>query len=387
MNPQNSYAQEAFGRHFERPARWIASAPGRVNLIGEHTDYNDGFVLPMAIEARTVIAAAPNGTRRIVLYSEALRETATIDLSERLTADAAGHWTNYIKGVLAGFPRNGVSMRGFDAHIHSEVPLGAGLSSSAALSTAAATLLEAVTGRRLDPIGKVLLCQSAEHSFMGMPCGIMDPFICSMGRKDHALLLDCRSQEPAWIRLDDAGIAFLVINTQVRHELASGEYAARRKSCETAAWVMNVPSLREANPGLLQRRARQMDDNALRCARHVIGEIARTERAAECIRARQWLEFGRLLDASHESLKHDFKVSCAELDAVVAAARAIGPGGGVFGARLTGGGFGGCVVALIDSGRQKEIEGAIAANYFAATGIRATSFVSRPADGAAVIEV
>jgi galactokinase len=379
--------RDAFERYYNRPPRWIASAPGRVNLIGEYTDYNGGFVLPMAIEARTAIAAVPNDGERIMLHSEAMNETTTIDLSQPIAPEMRGRWTNYFRGVLAGFLKTGIKLRGFDALVRSDVPLGAGLSSSAAFETAAASLIEAVAGVTLEPLIKVLLCQKAEHSFAGVPCGIMDPYICNLGRKDQALLLDCRSNEPHWLALDDPTVAVLVINTNVRHQLSKGEYARRRKACEEAARAMNVAYLREANMGLLDMRGRDMDERARRCAKHVIGEIARTERAAQCIRRRDWIEFGRLLDASQDSLKEDFEVSCEELDVVVAAARGIGPAGGVFGARLTGGGFGGCVVALIEAARQPDIERAITAAYLRSTGIKATAFVSRPADGARVIEV
>lgn len=387
VTPLDGETRDAFERYYNRPPRWIASAPGRVNLIGEYTDYNGGFVLPIAIEARTAIAAVPNDSERIVLHSQAMNETTTIDLSQPILPEMRGRWTNYFRGVLAGFLKTGIKPRGFDALVRSEVPLGAGLSSSAAFETAVASLIEAITGVTLEPLIKVLLCQKAEHSFAGVPCGIMDPYICNLGRKDHALLLDCRSNEPNWLALDDPTVAVLVINTNVRHQLSKGEYAVRRKACEEAARAMDVAYLREANMGLLEMRGREMNERARCCARHVIGEIARTERAAQCIRRRDWEQFGRLLDASQDSLKDDFDVSCEELDMVVAAARGIGPEGGVFGARLTGGGFGGCVVALIEAAREAEIERAIAAAYLRSTGIKATSFVSRPADGARVIEV
>jgi galactokinase len=380
-------ARETYQRHFHRPPRWIASAPGRENLIGEYTDYNGGFVLPMAIEARTAIAAAPNGSSRIVLHSQSVGETTTIDLSQPLAPEARGRWTNYVRGVVAGFLKMGLNPQGFDALIRSDVPLGSGLSSSAALETSAATLLEAVTGVTLDPLRKILLCQGAEHSFAGVPCGIMDPYISNLGRDGYAMLLDCRSNEPQWLPLNDPAVAILVINTNVKHQHSKNEYAVRRAACEDAARTLEVASLREASMEMLQRGSADLEERALRCARHVIGEIARTERAAACIRRREWTEFGRLLDASHDSLRDDFQVSCEELDAVVAAARGIGTAGGVYGARLTGGGYGGCVIALIEAAKQSEIERAIDAAYLRAMGIQATFFVSRPASGASVIEL
>ena len=383
-----THARSAFQTNFGHPPRWLASAPGRVNLIGEFTDFNDGFVLPMAIERRTVIAAALNDSPdRVVLRSEATGETMSIDLSEALRPDGKGRWTNYPKGVLAGFLESGLRPRGFDAVIHSTVPIGAGLSSSAALETAMASLLEANTGVALDPVDKILLCQKAEHVFAGVPCGIMDQFISALGRSGQVLLLDCRSKEPTWLPWSDPAVAVLVINTNVKHELSSSGYADRRRSCENAARVMGVPSLREATMEKLRQVSASLDEMSVRCARHVIGEIERTVRAAECIRGGDWVDFGRLMGESHVSLRDDYAVSCFELDTAVAVAQRIGREGGVFGCRMTGGGFGGCAVALIETGAQDAIVREIAAGYLQRTGIEATLFVSRPAEGANVISL
>ena len=379
-------ARAAFQTHFGRSPRWLASAPGRVNLIGEFTDFNDGFVLPMAIERRTVIAAAANeSSDRIVLRSEATGETVCVDLTGALRPDAKGRWANYPKGVLAGFLESGLRPRGFDAVIHSSVPIGAGLSSSAALETAMASLLEAATGVALDPVDKVLLCQKAEHVFAGVPCGIMDQFISALGRAGQVLLLDCRSKEPTWLPWTDPSVAVLIINTNVKHELSSSGYADRRRSCETAARVMGVPSLREATLAKLHQVSGSLDEMSVRCARHVIGEIERTVRAAECIRRSDWVDFGRLMGESHVSLRDDYAVSCFELDTAVEIAQGIGRDGGVFGCRMTGGGFGGCAVALIKTAAQDAIVREIAAAYLQRTRIEASLFVSRPAEGANVV--
>jgi galactokinase len=376
----------AFAAHYGRAPRWIASAPGRLNLIGEHTDYNDGFVLPMAIEFRTAIAAAPNGSSRIVLRSSAASETAVIDLSEPLQPEGPGRWINYPKGVLAGFVAAGHRPRGFDALIASDVPVGAGLSSSAALEAATATLLEGVCGVELDPVRKALLCQDAEHTYAGVPVGIMDPFICILGRRDEVLLLDCRSRETVWLPLEDPEVTVLAINTNVRHRLAESGYAERRRQCEAAARIIGVPSLREADLELLERTA-GLDELTRRRARHVISEIARTAEAARCLQERDWPAFGRLIHSSHESLKSDYGVSSPELDAVVEIARAIGLRGGVFGCRMTGGGFGGCAVALIATRAAEAIMSEIGAQYLRRTGTAATMFVSRPAAGAQLSQV
>jgi galactokinase len=380
-------ARAAFEKRYAQAPRWIASAPGRVNLIGEFTDYNAGFVLPMAIDYRTVIAAVPNLTRRIVIYSEAVGEEAIIDLAHGLAPDPVGRWTNYIKGVLSGFLKIGIPVRGFNALVHSTVPVGGGLSSSAALELATAGLAQALVGATLDPLRTVKLCQNAEHLFAGVPCGIMDQYIGMFGREGQVLLLDCRSLEPTWLPFDDPAVTVLIIDTCVKHELAKGQYSIRRLACEEAARAMGAPTLREGDLALLDRHAPGMSEAAMRCARHVISEITRTELAASCIRDRDWTAFGGLLNASHESLKTDFNVSSPELDTVVEAAQSLGPKGGVYGARMTGGGFGGCVVALIETHQRSAIEAHIAEVYRQRHGIEARFFTSHAAGGVSVLEV
>jgi galactokinase len=367
----------------------MAAAPGRVNVIGEHTDYNDGFVLPMAIERYTVIAAAPSAgaAPRVQLRSTGTEgEPVVIDLSKPMQPFAKGAWANYPAGVLAGFLARGITPGGFDALIHSTVPLGSGLSSSAALEVATATLLEAMTGRTLDPVEKALLCQHAEHEYAGVPCGIMDQFISVMGRKDHLLLLDCRSRRTELVPMSDPSVALLVTNTNVKHELGSGEYAKRRAECEAAAKALGVSSLRDATGAALEQAKDRMEDVVFRRARHIIGEIGRTTQAAQAIRDSRWAEVGRLMYASHESLRDDYEVSCAELDAVVEIARDIGPKGGVHGCRMTGGGFGGCTVALVRTDAVAAITKRISGDYQRKTGIEAALFVSRPATGATVLK-
>ena len=377
-----------FKKAYGRPPRWIVAAPGRVNIIGEHTDYNDGFVLPMAIERYTVIAAdrPAKDTKQIQLRSTHGGQPTTIDLAQPLKPFPTGNWANYPVGVIAGFLARGQNPGGFDALIHSNVPLGGGLSSSAALEVATATLLEIITGKKLDPVEKALLCQKAEHDYAGMPCGIMDQFISVMGRENHVLLLDCRSRKPELVPMTDASVAVLIINTNVKHELTGSEYPARRKQCETAAKILGVPSLRDATPEALELAKGRMDEVVFRRARHVIGEIERTVHAAEGVRASNWPAVGQLMYASHASLRDDYEVSCKELDIVVDIAKSIGLKGGMIGCRMTGGGFGGCAVALVKSDAVEAISQKIAADYKKKTGIEATIFVSHPAAGATVIK-
>jgi galactokinase len=375
-----------FARTFGHEPTWIAAAPGRVNIIGEHTDYNDGFVFPMAIERYTVIAAAPNNLPKITLRSALGQGAAAIDLGQPLKPAPKGAWSNYPVGVIAGFIARKLVPAGFDALINSTVPLGGGLSSSASLEVATATLVEAVLGTRLDPVEKALLCQKAEHEYAGMPCGIMDQFISTLGQKDHVLLLDCRSRRTELVPFTDPGMAILITNTNVKHELTGSEYPTRRRQCEAAATALGVPSLRDASEDLLERCRAGMDEVVFRRARHVIGEIARTPLAAAAIRQGDWAQAGKAMYASHASLRDDYDVSCPELDTVVDIARSIGPSGGVFGCRMTGGGFGGCTVALVKTDAVDAVMATLGREYKAATGISPTMFVSRPAQGASILK-
>jgi len=378
---------QRFEENYGRPPRWIVAAPGRVNVIGEHTDYNDGFVLPMAIDHYAVMAAdhPADGGNVIQIRDASGAEPVLIDLSVPVLPGLP-KWGNYPRGVIAGFLHRGVALAGLDVLLHSTVPLGGGLSSSAALEVATATLLEIVTGRKFDPVEKALLCQKAEHEFARVPCGIMDQFISVMGRADHLLLLDCRSRKTELVPMDDPAVSLLIINTNVKHELTGGGYAQRRRQCELAAKILGVPALRDATAETLESAKGKMDEVVFRRARHVIGEIERTIHAAEGVRAANWAAVGQLMYASHDSLRDDYEVSCKELDVVVEIAEGIGAKGGMYGCRMTGGGFGGCAVALVKTELVEAISEKIAADYKKRTRIEATIFVSRPAAGATVIK-
>ena len=362
---------------------WIASAPGRVNLIGEHVDYCDGYVLPMGVERRCVIAAAPGPEGVARIKSLTLGESVEIELGVR-PAPAQG-WQNYVRGVLAGFHSLGNKVPGFRAVVYSDVPLGCGLSSSAAIEVATATLLEAILGRVLDPLEKSELCQRAEHEYAGVPCGLMDQYASVNARRDHLLLLDCRSRQGRQVPFVAPDLEILIINTNVERRLVDGEYARRRSQCEAAATVIGVSSLRDATAAMLEAARGAMDVLAHRRGRHVIGEIARTESAAEAVAAGDWTRMGRLMYASHDSLRDDFEVSCPELDAVVEIAREIGPDGGVYGCRMTGAGFGGAAVALVRTDEARAIERQIREAYLRRTGLDPHIFASRPAQGATIL--
>jgi len=374
-----------FKQRFGRAPRWLVAAPGRVNLIGEHTDYNDGFVLPMGIDRYTVIAASPNNTHQINLHSATTNSAAIIDLNGPVERGQP-EWANYSRGVIAGVQRLGWQLSGCDALVDSNVPLGGGLSSSAALEVATATLLEASADRALDPVEKALLCQRAEHEFAGVPCGIMDQFTSVLAKENHLLLLDCRSRSTELVPLTDPSISVLIINTNVRHELTGGEYAQRRAQCEAAARALSVPALRDATMANLEAARPRLDPITFRRARHVITEIERTLQAARAIRASDWPTAGRLMYASHASLRDDFEVSCPELDLVVELAQSIGETGGVIGCRMTGGGFGGCTVGLVKTDSIARISESVSKKYHERTGIEPTLFVSRPAGGAVILK-
>jgi galactokinase len=378
---------QQFVKNYGRPPRWVVAAPGRVNVIGEHTDYNDGFVLPMAIEHYAVIAAdrSTDGKTVIQIRDASGVEPTLVDLSAPIQPGLP-KWGNYPRGVIAGFLERGINPGGLDVLLNSTVPLGGGLSSSAALEVSTATLIETVTGKKIDPVAKALLCQKAENEFAGVPCGMMDQFVSVIGRQNHLLLLDCRSLKTELVPMSDAAVSLMIINTNVKHELVAGGYGERRAQCELAAKILGIPALRDATAETLERAKDKMDGVVFRRARHVIGEIERTVYAAEGVRASNWPTVGQLMYASHASLRDDYEVSCKELDVVVEIAEDIGSKGGIYGCRMTGGGFGGCAVALVKTELVETISKQIAADYKKKTKIVATIFVSRPAAGATVIK-
>jgi galactokinase len=361
-----------------------AAAPGRVNLIGEHIDYCDGFVLPFAIDRYIVMAAALNGTNEARVATALGGEPAILPLNVKQEVTAP-KWANYLRGVFQGFQDRGHHLPGFDAYILSSVPGGAGLSSSAALECCVATLLEGLLDTVLDTKEKALLCQKAEHDFAGVPCGIMDQFASAFGKANRLILIDCQTGEPELVPFENPDLTVLIANTMVHHELSDGGYAARRKNTEDGLAVICKKSWRDATLADVETNWDAMGDPVNRRARHVVGEIARTIAAAEALAKNDFEALGPLMAASHDSLRDDFEVSCKELDLMVDIARAIGRNGGVIGARMTGGGFGGSTVTLCESGKATEIAATLAEKYREATGITAQIFASRPSQGAHVL--
>ena len=380
-----------FESQFKRQARWVAAAPGRVNLIGEHTDYNGGFVFPLAIERNMVLAADERGgttdcNAEITVYSENLGDTQTLKILNN-TIEKTGEWTDYIAGIFVGFLNLGVQFKSIDIALAGDLPMGGGLSSSAALEVSVATLLEAITGKTLSPIEKVLLCQKAEHDYPGVPCGIMDQFASVNGKKDHLLLLDCDSQQAEAVPFMSDKYTILIVDSNVKHSLASGEYGKRRAECEAATEILNVSTLRQASMVQLEDNASKMNPIVFRRARHVINEIERTEQAAVAMKVGDWATVGELMLASHDSLRDDYEVSCIELDILVELMMELGGSKGVVGTRMTGGGFGGCTVSVVPTSEVDDLIAGVSQRYTEKTGIEPTIFTTRPAEGARMIKL
>ena len=388
-----SEAQAAFAEKYDRPAKWITVAPGRVNIIGEHTDYNEGFVFPMAIERYILIAAAPAveadglAPETARFFSLANGESVDVKIEGEILPEEKPVWWSYVQGVIAGCLKREEPMNAepFVAVIHCNIPIGGGLSSSAALEMAVATLMENITGITLDKVEKAFLCQKAEHEFARMPCGIMDQFISCLGQRNHLMLLDCRSREYELVPFTASDLSIMIINSKVKHELVGGEYAERRASCFAAAEKLGAGFLRDVTPEMLEAGREKLTDVEYRRARHVVSEDARTLAAAEAIRAGDYEKMGEMMYASHASLRDDYEVSCPEIDLIVEIAREIGKDGGVYGCRITGGGFGGCAVALVETEKRDAIMDKIVTDYKKKTGILPEVFVSRPEQGAKVV--
>ena len=360
----------------------IFRAPGRVNLIGEHTDYNEGFVMPAAIDFSTWIAAAQRSDSTINVQSRSFRDAvSSLDVKSKL--QPKHDWSDYVAGVIDQIRLSGLSFSGADILIDSNVPIGAGLSSSAAIEVATGLALLTLNGLPVNRVELALLCQRAENQFVGMRCGIMDQFISCNGRRDHALMLDCRSLDYKWLPLSPAA-RMVICNTMVKHEHASGEYNLRRSACEQGAEILRqylpqVGSLRDVSPETLERHRDKLPEMIYRRCRHVVTENERVKHAATMLETNDLRGFGKLMAASHESLRDDYEVSSRELDIMVEIA-AEQPG--VYGARMTGGGFGGCTINLVAHDQAETFKKEVASAYEKATGLRPAIYVSSAADGA-----
>jgi len=361
----------------------MARAPGRVNLIGEHTDYNEGFVLPFAID-RAVHVAAGNGAKaQLRGISAALGETVTIPL-EGYAPAAEPSFANYIRGVAYGLRRLGISLEGANLWIGGDLPSGCGLSSSAALSVACATALAGLSNTELDPIDLVLLAQQAEQDFAGTLCGIMDPYVSVFGRAGNLLLLDCRAVAHRLVQLRLPGYSLVVIHSGVRRELAGEAYGHRVKECASAVAKLavedpSIHTLRDVSLNALNRAATRLSPVQLRRARHVVTENKRVQAAVEALNQADTDELGRLLFDSHDSLRDDYEVSC---DAIEELMNIVRPSNGVLGARMIGGGFGGCILVLARSGAVDPMLAKVRRKYDPRHESPSRAFVVQPSDGA-----
>jgi galactokinase len=382
--------REAVGRAFQerygRAAR-IFRAPGRVNLIGEHTDYNGGFVLPMAIERETIVAAAPRADRTVRTYSVGLDEELSFDL-DHPNPPRRGVWLDYVEGVAQALESRGIKLSGADLLIDSDVPAGAGLSSSAALEISVGLALTRVSGQEIEGVTLALAGQQAEHTYVGTLCGIMDQFVAALARERHALLIDCRSLEAEPVPLDTTEAAFVVADTRVKHELSSSEYNVRRAECARGVellqeYLPGIVQLRDVSVADFQQHADLLPDPVRRRCRHIVTENERTLGAACALRAGDLAEMGRLMYESHYSLRDDYEVSSPELDVLVELARSLD---GVLGARMTGGGFGGSTVSLVRRAALENFERALSEDYERETGRRPAVLVSEAGGGAAELE-
>jgi len=366
----------------QRAESRVFRAPGRVNLIGEHTDYNDGFVLPVAIGFSTWVAVAPRADRILLVFSENFQEEVSFDLDDP-APQPRRHWSDYVRGVAWALERSGYQLRGAQLQIRGDVPIGAGLSSSASIEVATAYALLHHSGFEVEGVELARMCQRAENDFVGMRCGIMDQFISCRGEKGKALLLDCRSLEYRLLPLPE-NVRLVICNTMVKHELAAGEYNKRRAECEEgvrhfAQRFDGVSALRDVMMSQLESAGQDLPEVIYRRCRHVISENARVEQAATALERGDLDEFGRLMGESHRSLRNDYEVSCRELDLMVSFANSLP---GTFGARMTGGGFGGCTVNLVSEEMVEEFRTQIANNYKETTGIAPEIYVCRSADRA-----
>ena len=378
-------AKNLFKETFENEVTVLAAAPGRVNLIGEHIDYCDGFVMPFALEQNLLIAAAPNGTSIARLVSSQGGGVVEIDLSGDIP-EAEPKWANYPRGVMQYFrEETGCTLKGFDAYIVSSVPSGGGLSSSAAFELATATLLEGLTGEQLDTRTKALLCQKAEHNYVHCPCGIMDQFASAFGEQDRLVMIDCQTGEPTLVPFERPDLTVIIANTCVSHELSDGGYASRRKATETGLEIIGKTSWRDVSMADIDALKNQMSDTLYRRGRHVVGEIQRTMDAVKSLKVNDFDTLGSLMYASHASLRDDFEVSCKELDIMVEIAETLGRDNGVIGSRMTGGGFGGSTVTLCTSDKADAVIAAMHQEYEERIGIKANIFTSRPAQGARIL--
>ncbi len=370
---------QEFEKRFGEAPQVIVRAPGRVNLIGEHTDYNDGFVLPMAIDRATWIALRPRDNTTVSLYSMNMDEAITFDVTD--LSRGKDSFQDYIEGVAWGLQSRGIHLRGFDGVMIGDIPIGAGLSSSASLELVVARAFSEIVPFEWDAVEMAKLAQIVENQWVGMNSGIMDQLISAVGRRQYAVMIDCRSLEtyPAAI---PEGTRIVVLDTGTRRELVEGAYNERRRQCEEAARFFGVPALRDVSIEEFQQRAHELDQVMRKRARHVITENDRTQRAYDAMQQDDVETLGQLMNDSHDSLRDDFEVSSDALNTIVNIAQ---QQPGCYGARMTGAGFGGCAVALIDTDAAETFVAVVSREYDQHTAYRSQLYVCTPAEGASTV--
>ena len=375
-------AQQSAGLFGAQPT--IFSAPGRVNLIGEHTDYNDGFVMPSAIGLRTRVSISPRRERKLLIQSEEFPQFFEFDLDD-LPQHATGAWYDYVLGIAVALQQAGHAPQGANLFVKSEIPIGAGLSSSAAIEVASALALISLNGAAFSLVEVAQLCQHTENAFIGARVGIMDQFVSCLGRAGHALLLDCRSLEFELIPIPDR-VLMVVCNTMVKHQHASGEYNRRREECEQGVrilskWYPNIRALRDLSLDQLVKHSKDVSEKVYKRCRHVVEENKRVREGARHLRAGDLESFGERMRESHRSLRDLYEVSCRELDIMVEAAEGLP---GYYGGRMTGGGFGGSTISLVEATDAESFAAQISGRYQKATGIQPAVYICSAADGAKV---
>ncbi len=370
-------AKHHFISEFGEEPAFIVRAPGRVNLIGEHTDYNDGFVFPLAIDRATWIALRPRQDKRVFAISLDMDDRREFALDE-LRPPAEIAWIDYLSGVAWALGESGYALGGWEGVVCGDVPIGSGLSSSAALELAAARAFYCVSDFQWDAATMALACQRAENEWLGVNCGIMDQMISAAGVANRALLIDCRSLETASAPLP-ASTAVVILDTMTRRGLVDSAYNERRAQCEAAARHFGLPALRDIDERAFRARAGELDPLTRKRARHVVSENARTLRARDAMRAGDAAALGQLMIESHISLRDDFEVSSPALDAIVECAKAAD---GCFGARMTGAGFGGCAVALVHAEAAANFARQVSSCYSAATGNQPAVYITQASQGA-----
>ncbi|NLY30117.1 MAG: galactokinase [Firmicutes bacterium] len=367
----------------------IVKAPGRVNLIGEHTDYNDGFVLPAAVDREIIMAASPRDDDEVHLYALDLDSRSSFSLS-RIEPDEKATWSNYIRGVLLLLKERGLPVRGMNAVFSGDVPLGAGMSSSAALEMAAGVTAAVIGEFAVDMVELVKIAQAAENNFVGVNCGIMDQFISGLGKKGHALFLDCRSLDYELVPLPSNDEYKIVIaNTMVKRGLVDSAYNERRSQCETGVEILKeylpeIKALRDVSPADFAKYKDKLPPVVAKRCEHIVFENERVKESVKALQTGDVEEFGRLMRASHESLRDLYEVSCKELDIMVEAAW---EAPGTCGARMTGAGFGGCTVNLVKAEAVDEFVDFVKASYAEKTGIDPEVYVCEAEDGAKRLEL